>query len=268
MSDVENSPVAPALKDVGLHAPVRGEFTGQTAIVTGAGGGLGRAISCMLASRGAHVALVDINSAGLEGTAEAIAKSHGTSASYQVDVTSEESIQQFRNSFPRTTGDAHILINNAGGWRHSDVTALTKANWDWTFDVNARSVLLMTRAVMDLMKRQRYGRIVNIGSTNAYEPRPQLCDYAAAKAAVLSLTKSLALELAPHQILVNAVSPGAIATELAKSQGWLESRLHLIPLGRVAEPDDVAEVVLFLASSRNRIITGESVMANGGFLMI
>ena len=99
-------------------------------------------------------------------------------------------------------------------------------------------------------------------------PKPTLAHYAAAKAGVVSLTKSLAAELAPHQVLVNGVSPGAIATETAKSQDWLPKRIPMIPVARAAEPEDISEVILFLASKRNRFIVGETVVANGGMLMI
>jgi 3-oxoacyl-[acyl-carrier protein] reductase len=121
---------------------------------------------------------------------------------------------------------------------------------------------------MDLMVARRYGRIVNIASTDAYRPKVKLPHYAAAKAAVVSLTKSMAEELAPHNVLVNAVSPGAIATETAKSQGWLAERIPQIPVRRAAEPEDIAEVALFLASPRNRFVVGETIVANGGMLMV
>jgi 3-oxoacyl-[acyl-carrier protein] reductase len=121
---------------------------------------------------------------------------------------------------------------------------------------------------MDLMVPRGYGRIVNVASTDAYRAKPKLPHYAAAKAAVVSLTKSLAEELAPQQILVNAVSPGPIATETAKQQDWLAERAKSIPLGRVAEPEDIAEVILFLASPRNRYVVGETIIANGGMLMV
>src|SRR6185312_8312794 len=127
-------------------------------------------------------------------------------------------------------------------------------------DVNVKSVFLTTRALMELMVARRYGRIVNIASTDAYRPKTKLPHYAAAKAAVVSLTKSIAEELAPHEVLVNAFSPGAIATETAKSQGWLKHRIPHIPVRRAAEPEDIAEVVLFLASPRNRFVVGECVI--------
>lgn len=249
------------------HPAPAGEFAGQTAIVTGAAGGLGRAIARLLAGRGCHVALADLDEDGLGRTAGLIAAAGGSCETHKLDVTDDAGVAAFREAFARDHGGPHILVNNAGGWRHAELADITKADWDWILDLNARSVLNLTRAFMPPMIAQRYGRVVNICSVNAYEGRPQIAAYAAAKAAVLSLTRSFAVELAPHQVLVNAVSPGPIATEMAKSQGWLTSRLPLIPLGRVAEPEDIAEIVAFLASSRNRIIVGEGIMANGGLLM-
>ena len=113
-----------------------------------------------------------------------------------------------------------------------------------------------------------YGRIVSIVTNDIYIAKPTLPHYAASKAAVASLIKTFAVELAPHQVLCNGVSPGAVATERAKSQSWLAERIPHIPVRRAAEPEDLAEVVLFLASPRNRFIVGETVIANGGFTMV
>jgi NAD(P)-dependent dehydrogenase (short-subunit alcohol dehydrogenase family) len=121
---------------------------------------------------------------------------------------------------------------------------------------------------MDMMIARGYGRIVNVASTDAYRPKPTLPAYAAAKAALVSLTRTFAEELAPHQVLVNAVSPGAMATETAKGQSWLAARIPTIPVRRAAEPEEVAELVAFLASSANRYVVGECVIANGGALMV
>jgi len=112
-----------------------------------------------------------------------------------------------------------------------------------------------------------YGRTVNVASIDAYRPKPTLPHYAAAKAVVVSLTKSVAEALAPHEVLVNAVSPGGIATEAAKAQSWLKESLSRIPVRRAAEPEDIAEVVAFLASPANRFVTSESIIASGGELM-
>ncbi|HZS81436.1 MAG TPA: SDR family NAD(P)-dependent oxidoreductase [Stellaceae bacterium] len=245
------------------------DFAGQVAVVTGAARGLGQALAALLAGRGARVFMVDCDGEGVLLAADAVAAQGGRVHAVAADVTSESALADLRRTIVvEAEGRLDILVNNAGGWRYGSLAEITLADWDWTFDVNVKSVFLATRALMTLMIERRYGRIVNIASSDAYRPKTKLPHYAAAKAAVVSLTKSIAEELAPHNVLVNAVSPGAIATETAKRQGWLQDRIPLIPVRRAAEPEDIAEVVLFLASPRNRFVVGECVLANGGMLMI
>ena len=245
------------------------DFDGQVAVVTGAARGLGFSISTMLAERGARVFMVDRDRAGLERASEKLVGRGLEVLASATDAISETDLAALRRRIEtEARGRLDILINNAGGWRYATLREITVADWDWTFDVNVKSVFLATRVLMDLMLARGYGRIVNIASTDAYRPKVKLPHYAAAKAAVVSLTKSMAEELAPQGILVNAVSPGAIATETAKSQGWLAERIPMIHVRRAAEPEDIAEVVLFLASPRNRFVVGETVVANGGMLMV
>jgi 3-oxoacyl-[acyl-carrier protein] reductase len=245
------------------------EFADQVSVVTGAAGGLGRSVSRMLARRGSTVFLVDMDRQGLQAH-EAALRSEGLSAiAAVVDLGNEDELPGLRTAIEKHgDGRLDVLINNAGGWRHGRASEITMTDWDWTFRTNVTAPFLASRALMGLMVARRYGRIVNVASTDAHRAKPTLPHYAAAKAAVVSLTKSLAEELAPHQVLVNAVSPGAIATEIAKSQSWFQERIKSIPLGRAAEPDDIAELILFLASPRNRFVVGETVMANGGLLMV
>ena len=245
------------------------EFAGQVGVVTGAAGGLGRAVSRMLAERGATVFLVDMDRAGVEAQADALCRDGLAAIAAVIDLGNEEELPALRTAIEqRCDGRLDILINNAGGWRHGRASEITMTDWDWTFRTNVTVPFLATRALMGLMVARRYGRIVNVASTDAHRAKPTLPHYAAAKAAVVSLTKSLAEELAPHQVLVNAVSPGAIATEIAKSQSWFQERVKSIPLGRAAEPDDIAELILFFGSPRNRFVVGETVMANGGLLIV
>jgi 3-oxoacyl-[acyl-carrier protein] reductase len=245
------------------------EFAGRIGVVTGAAGGLGRAVSRLLVERGATVFLVDMDRNGIEKF-EAELKGHGSPVhGAVVDIANEDEVLALRNRIEKEGGGKlDFLINNAGGWRYGRAHEITMTDWDWTFRTNVTGTFLMSRTLMGLMTAQRYGRIVNVASADAYRAKPTLPHYAAAKAAVVSLTKSMAEELAPDQVLVNAVSPGAIATEVAKQQGWLAERIKSIPLGRAAEPEDIAEVILFLASSRNRFMVGETVMATGGLLMV
>ena len=244
-------------------------FDGQVAVVTGAARGLGRALATLLVERGARVFMVDRDGGTLEPAAAALVERGFKASAVIADAASEVDLRGLRRRIEtEAEGRLDVLLNNAGGWRYGSLAEITVADWDWTFDVNLKTVFLATRTLMDLMVARRYGRIVNIASTDAYRPKVKLPHYAAAKAGVISLTKSMAEELAPQGVIVNAVSPGAIATETAKSQGWLAERIPQIPVRRAAEPEDIAEVALFLASSQNRFVVGETVVANGGMLMV
>jgi NAD(P)-dependent dehydrogenase (short-subunit alcohol dehydrogenase family) len=245
-----------------------GDFDGQVALVTGAAQGLGRSIATLLARRGAAVYLADLNGPGVEAVAADLRAQQLSATASCTDMADEPAVLALRDRIAAEAGRLDVLINNAGGWRYETIREVTAANWDWTFRVNLLSVFVASRACMDMMIARRYGRIVNIASTDAYRPKPTLPAYAAAKAAIVSLTRTFAEDLAPHEVLVNAVSPGAMATETAKAQSWLAQRIPTIPVRRAAEPEDIAELVAFLASSRNRYVVGESVIANGGALMV
>ena len=249
------------------HRRVHQGFEGQIAIVTGAAQGLGRAIATLLAQRGAAVHLADLNGPGVEAAAAALRTQGLQATGHACDMADEAAVAALRDDIAGAHGRLDILINNAGGWRYETIREVTVANWDWTMRVNLLSAFVASRACMDMMIAQRYGRIVNVSSTDAYRPKPTLPVYAAAKAALISLTRTFAEELAPHQVLVNAVAPGAMATETAKSQDWLAKRIPTIPVRRAAEPEDMAELILFLASRANRYVVGECVIANGGALM-
>jgi NAD(P)-dependent dehydrogenase (short-subunit alcohol dehydrogenase family) len=243
-------------------------FAHQVALVTGAAQGLGRSVATLLAQRGAAVHLTDLNGPGVEAVAIALRAQGLQATAYGCDMADERAVLSVRDRVAATyDGRLDILINNAGGWRYETIREVTIENWDWTIRVNLLSAFIASRACMDLMIARGYGRIVNVSSTDAYRPKPTLPVYAAMKAALVSLTRTFAEELAPHQVLVNAVAPGAMATETAKSQSWLAERIKTIPVRRAAEPEDMAELILFLASDANRYVVGECVIANGGALM-
>lgn len=244
------------------------EFQDQVAVVTGAAQGLGAAVAGLLGQQGAIVYLADLNAEAARAQAERLREKGTRAYGWGVDAADEDALAALREELiAKTGGRLDILVNNAGGWRYGRAHEISLSDWDWTFRTNVTGPFLTTRALMPLMVERKYGRIVNVASTDAYRGKPALPHYAAAKAAVVSLTRSLAEELAPHQVLVNGVSPGPIATETAKQQSWLAERIKSIPIGRAAEPEDIAEVILFLASPRNRFVVGETVIANGGLLM-
>ncbi len=243
------------------------DFKGRVALVTGAGRGLGKAITTRFAQQGAVVHALDKDGEALRTTAAGLNAEGLVIRPHAVDATDEAALAAVRQRILDENGQLDILVNNAGGWRYGRYNEITTEDWRWTFDVNVLTTFLCTRVFAGMMIARKYGRIVNIASVDGYLPKVTLPHYAAAKAAVISLTKTFAEELGPQQILVNAVAPGGIATETAKSQGWLESRIGDIPVRRNAEPEDIADVVLFLASDRNRFVTGETVIASGGALM-
>jgi 3-oxoacyl-[acyl-carrier protein] reductase len=243
------------------------EFSGQVAVVTGGAQGLGLAVSSLLAERGASVAILDLDAERLSAAAAQVSRGGAIARGYAVDVADEPAVLRARDAIIGEFGRADVLVNNAGWFPFTNVRAITDGEWRRVFDVNAKSVFIVTRAFMDGMIARRYGRVVNIASSGAYVANLTLPHYAAAKAAVLNLTKSFALELAPHEVLVNGVSPGNIATDRQKDQRWLVERLPIIPVRRAAKPEDIAEVVVFLASRRNRFVVGETIIADGGMRM-
>ncbi len=245
----------------------QGEFAGQVAVVTGAAQGLGFVIARLLFERGAAVCLLDIDEARL-GQAAAQLGDPARVLPLVTDVVAEPAILAARDAIVARFGRVDVLVNNTGTYPPGNVRDLTVADWDHVFDVNAKSMFLTTRSFMGTMAARRSGRIVCIVTTDATKAKPTTPHYAAAKAAVANLIKTFAVELGPDQVLVNGVSPGAIATERAKREPWLKERIKEIPLGRPAEPEDIAEVVLFLASPRNRFVTGETVIASGGATMV
>lgn len=243
-------------------------FENRIAVVTGAAQGLGLAIATLLGRRGAKVWLVDLDGPRVKDAAGTLADQGISAMSYVADITDEESLHGLRGEVLGNDGRIDVLINNAGMYPHEGIRDVTVESWDKVFDVNVKSMFLTTRTFMDPMIDAGYGRVVSIASNDAYTPKVTMPHYAAAKAGVISLIKTFAAELAPYQVLVNGVSPGAIATERAKGQDWLAKRIPQIPLKRAAGPEQIAEVVAFLASDKNQFMTGETVIANGGMLMV
>lgn len=240
------------------------EMEGKTAIVTGAAKGLGRAIAGLLVERGARVAAIDIDEAALKALERELSPSVVGVAG---DIRRRPGARAAVATAAEALGHIDILINNAGVYPRVPLFDIDDEAWDYTFDVNLRGMYHVTAAAIPLMQPRKSGRVVSIASIDAYIPYPKNAHYAAAKAGVISLTKSFAAACAEDQILVNAVSPGAIATQQLRDLGILADIERGIPVGRAADAGDIAEVVCFLASDRNRYMTGETVIASGGLLM-
>lgn len=243
-------------------------FAGQLAVITGGAQGLGFATALLLAQRGAGIHILDRNADALAAAvAKLRADGHATSGRV-VDVSDEAAVEAAAAELISGQGAPHVLVNNAGFFPFESIMAVSAQRWDEVFAVNTKSTFLCTRAFGRAMVGRGYGRIVCIVSAGAYGPNPTLPHYAAAKAAVLSVIRTFAVEFAPHEVLVNGVSPGNIATETSAQADWLVERIPRIPVRRAAMPEEIAEIVAFLASSRNRYVVGETVVASGGYVMV
>lgn len=244
--------------------------TNQTAIVTGASRGIGRAIALELASKGANVV---VNYAGNQAKAEEVVaqiKELGTEAfAYQADVANSEEVQAMMKETISRFGSIDILVNNAGITRDNLLMRMKERDWDDVIDTNLKGVFLCAKAVSRQMMKQRSGRIINVSSVVGVLGNPGQANYVAAKAGVIGLTKSLARELASRNVLVNAIAPGFISTDMTDELDATakESLLAQIPLGKLGEPEHVAKVVRFLASDDAAYMTGQTIHIDGGMVM-
>jgi 3-oxoacyl-[acyl-carrier protein] reductase len=247
-------------------------FAGRVVIVTGAAKGIGLRIVRAFAGEGARVAALDIDGAGLDALTRELQERREDVLALKTDVTAAAEVRQALETVVGRWGRVDVLVNNAGGFsvirRTEDIP---EAEWDAIFRLNVTSAFLASKAVLPVMRRQRAGAIVNLSSIAGRAGAVTVTShYAAAKAAILGFTRHLAREVAADGIRVNAVAPGTVATERFRALRSNEEGQRLaasVPLGRVAEPEEIAEVVLYLASEGARYITGATLDVNGGLLM-
>jgi NAD(P)-dependent dehydrogenase (short-subunit alcohol dehydrogenase family) len=221
----------------------------------------------MMLSRGARLAIVDIDEAHLKATVDALASDGGEVVGFAGDASVREQAHALFGRAVDHFEQIDVLVNCAGLYPRVPILEITDEQWDRSLAVNVRATHNMMAAAVEHMRPYRDGRIVNISSVDAFKPHPQNAHYAAMKAAVVSLTKSFALAFAQDQILVNSVAPAGIATEKAKGSGFMPELVAANPLGRAAEPEDIAEMIVFLSSRANRYVTGENVVVSGGYVM-
>ena len=246
------------------------DLQGQVALVTGAGQGIGEAIARSLAANGARVVYSDVN---LQTAQASAAKSPG-SVALRLDVTDEKSVEAGIAEVEKTHGRLDILINNAGvnsGLEHRvNIDQFSVAEWDRIFSVDMRGLFLVTRLASRVMIRQKYGRIVNIASVLGVVPARLQCAFTAAKAGVVNLTRTMAIELATSGILVNCVAPGSVGNALfyAKDSPQAEKAQRLlshVPLGRPGTYDEIADSVLYFAARESSYVTGQTLCVDGGW---
>lgn len=238
---------------------------GKSVIVTGAAGGLGKATSVTLAKAGATIGVLDVNPEGADRVVKEIESFGGKAYAVIGDIANRADAFDLFDRAAQKLGRVDGLINNAGIYPRRPIMEITDAEWNASLGVNVRGLYNMTVAAIAHMAPLGGGRIVNIASIDAFKAHPKNSHYAATKAAVVSLTKTFGLEVAPQQILVNAVAPGPIATETAKKMGFLPQIEAETPIGHAAEPEDIAELIMFLVSDRNRYMVGETVVIAGGY---
>jgi meso-butanediol dehydrogenase/(S,S)-butanediol dehydrogenase/diacetyl reductase len=250
---------------------------GQVALVTGAARGIGQAIAQRLAREGANVAVADRREELLRQTAAAI-EAHGRQTlALVVDVTRREQVERMVQQVVDTFGRLDVFFNNAGVIKIHDFLDITEEDWDWIMDVNAKGVFLCAQAVARYMVQQGRGKIINTASIAARQGVVDSAVYAASKAAVMSLTRSMALSLAAKGVTVNALAPGMVDTDMWASIDEQtaamrsmqpgeprQRRIRRIPLGRPAIPEDIANVAAFLASRDADYITGQTINIDGG----
>ena len=244
-------------------------LAGKTAIVTGAAQGIGRAIAEALAGAGADVAVADLDPGRSQETVAAIAKMGRRALNIKVNVADWNDAKAMVDQVVKEWGKVDILVNNAGITRDGLLLRMKEEDWNLVLQVNLNGTFNCTKAALQPMTKQRYGRIVNIASIVGAIGNAGQANYAASKAAVIGFTKSVAREYASRAVTVNAVAPGFIDTAMTQqlSADVKETLSKQIPLGRLGQPSDVAEAVKFLASDEAGYITGHVLHVNGGMHM-
>ncbi len=241
-------------------------LAGQTAIVTGASQGLGRAIAIALGGAGARVACVARNAEKLAQTCAAIQAAGGQAEPFAQDVKNREAVDQLIDKIAEDWGRIDILVNNAGITRDTLLPRMSDAEWDDVIETNLRGTFLFTRAACRHMMRARYGRIINMASVSGLIGNAGQTNYSASKAGMIGMTRSLSKELASRNLTVNAVAPGFIESEMTQRLGdsILDEVKKRIPARRIGLADDVAACVLFLASPAAGYVTGQVLTVDGG----
>lgn len=242
---------------------------GRVAIVTGAGSGIGSAMAKGLATKGARVVVADLDDKAGEAFARELADAGCTAMFHHLDVTADESCRQLAENVLTRFGAIEILCANAGIYPPVPLAEMTEAHWDRVHDVNLKGMFFSVKACLGAMRERRYGRIVLTSSiTGPLTGIHGLAHYGSSKAGVLGFMRTAALELAPDAITINAVMPGNVLTPGYAASGLDEEYIRAtegyIPLGRLGQPEDIANAAVFLASEETGYITGQTIVVDGG----
>ncbi len=242
----------------------------KTAIVTGGAQGIGKAYSIGLAREGANVVIADLDEAKGRQVEESIRASGGKALFVRTDVSKKEDAVALVRKAVDAFGALDVLVNNAAILDGEPVCEISEAKWDRQMAVNAKGTLFCSQAAAEVMKRQKRGKIINISSIGALAAQAGLCAYHSTKAAVLTITRSLALELVPWNIQVNAVVPGTTNTGMAEramsDPSFTKQVVDPIPMGRLGNPEELLGAVLYFATSDSNYCTGQTLVVDGGVL--
>jgi 3-oxoacyl-[acyl-carrier protein] reductase len=248
------------------YASLKVDLAGQTAVVTGASQGIGKAIAVALAAAGAKVACIARSADKLAGTVEAITAAGGQAEAFPCDVKQSAAVDALIDGIQEKWGKIDILVNNAGVTRDTLLPRMSDEEWDEVISTNLRGSFLFARACSRHMMRARYGRIINISSVSGIMGNAGQTNYSASKAGLIGFTRSLSRELAGRKVTINAVCPGFIESDMTKLLGEvvMEEAKKRIPAKRVGLPEDVAACVLFIASPAACYVTGQVLTVDGG----
>lgn len=250
-----------------------GRFDGRVAVVTGAARGIGFATAQRFVSEGAKVAVIDLDESA---AAEAAARLGGEAIGIGCDVSDAAGVEAAFERIVADLGGVHVLVNNAGVTRDNLLFKMTEDDWDIVMGVHLKGAFLMSKAAQQHFVAQKYGKIVNLSSVSAYGNRGQ-ANYAAAKMGIQGFTRTLAIELGPYGVNVNAVAPGFIATEMTDTtarrlgmdiEEFRELSAQANPVKRVGLPDDIAAAVTFLSSDEASYVTGQTLLVDGGAKLV
>jgi len=249
------------------------DLKGKVAIVTGARRGMGKSHAILLAKHGAKVVVSDVSFEDCQKVVEEIEKEGGEAMAVKCDVSKKKEVDEMVRKTIDRWGKIDILVNNAGICQFKPFLELTEEEWDKTLDINLKGYFLVAQAVVKEMTKRKSGAIINIASVAMGQTGvgfPALVHYCASKGGIVAMTEAMALELAPYNIRVNAISPGAVETPmidpLKTDPKMMEGTLARIPMRRVGKPEEVSNLVLFLASDASSYMTGSDVVIDGGWL--